>query len=421
MGKEGAMAPSDSPATATGPATHAARTDCIVVGGGPAGMILAYLLARRGIDVTLLEQHRDFERAFRGDTIHASTMAILDDLGLAERVLALPHTEVPYIQVQTASGPLQLGHFDRLPGKFKFLTLMPQSAFLHFLADEAARYPTFHLILGATVTDWVTDNGRVIGVRYRENHDAFELHADLTVAADGRHSRLRELADLPAVMTSPPMDVLWFRLPRHQEDPAGAVGIAKEGRILALLDRGDAWQAGLVIPKGGYEALKAAGLPALKDDLRRMAPMLADRLDGLTDWDQFAFLPVAADRLKRWYLPGLLFIGDAAHAMSPVGGVGINYAIQDAVVTANRLTEPLRRHDVHLSDLRAVQREREWPTRVIQWVQSQAHKRVIAANLGLQPPSRIAGALLPLLKVPAISALPGRLMANGIRSVRWTA
>lgn len=408
----------------TGAATTCApprRTDAIVVGGGPAGMILGYLLARRGLDVTVLEQHHDFERAFRGDTVHASTMALLDDLGLAERFLALPHTEVPAIQVQTPRGSLILGRFDRLPGRFNFLTLMPQSAFLRFLADEAAVYPGFHLCLGATVTDWITDEGTVRGVQVADATGTHEVLADVTIAADGRHSRLRQLANLPVVTASPPMDVLWFRLRRRPDDPAGARGIVGAGRILVLLDRGDFWQAGLVIPKGGFASLRQAGLPAFRHTVAAMSPELADRLADLTDWDDVACLSVAADRLLRWYRPGLLFIGDAAHAMSPVGGVGINYAIQDAVAAANVLTGPLRRHDVRWHHLREVQRQREWPTRLIQGVQAMIHEQVLAPTLAGRPPSPLARTLRPLLRVPALAELTGRLMAKGIRPVRWTA
>lgn len=389
------------------------ETNCCIVGGGPAGVVLSLLMARQGISVMLLETHKDFDRDFRGDTVHPSTMEIMDELGLAESLLQLPHTKIRTLSVTTPNGTFQLANFDRLKTRYPYITLMPQAKFLEFIVEEAKRYPSFQLVLGANVQELIEENGIIQGVRYRGHGGWHEIRAQLTVGADGRHSRLRQLAGFHPIETSPPMDVLWFRLPRTPQDPAGGIGRIGNGHIVAMLDRSDQWQIAYVIRKGGYQQLRTAGLEEVRKSLVEIVPELSDRVQYLQDWSQVAFLAVESSRLPRWYLPGLLLIGDAAHVMSPVGGVGINYAVQDAVVAANVLSEPLKSRSIHEWDLAEVQRQRQLPTRVIQafqaLIQQNIFARVLNSDLSFTPPA--------FLKLPIIRDLPARLVAFGIWQV----
>jgi 2-polyprenyl-6-methoxyphenol hydroxylase-like FAD-dependent oxidoreductase len=377
------------------------ETACCVVGAGPAGAMLALLLARVGIGVVLLEEHTDFDRDFRGDTIHPSVMQDLREIGLDRRVLALPHTELHTLTVEAADGPLTLADFGLLKTPYPFITFMPQRAFLESITAEAARHPSFRLIMGARVEALVTEGDTVRGVRYRGPDSWHEVRALVTVGCDGRFSRLRRLGGFTPVTTSPPMDVLWFRVPRRTDDPPDVLGRIRNGRFVILLNRDSQWQVATVIPKGSYQQLRAAGIEALRAMVTDAVPEMTDRVDALTDWRQVSLLSVASDRLSRWYKPGLLLVGDAAHTMSPVGGVGINYAIQDAVVAANALYRPLRAGRVDVSDLAAVQRERELPTRIIQAAQAQAQRQVV------QRVFRTTGALSVPRWVRLLMSLPG--------------
>jgi 2-polyprenyl-6-methoxyphenol hydroxylase-like FAD-dependent oxidoreductase len=386
------------------------NTDCCIVGGGPAGVILSLLLARQGIAVVLLEAHQDFDRDFRGDTIHPSVMQIMEELNLSDRILQLPHTKMSRLNVHTADATVTLADFSHLNTRYPYIVMLPQVRFLNFITQEAEQYPNFTLILGANVQELITENGVVQGVRYRGQGGWHEVRATLTVGADGRYSKLRQLGGFESVETSPPMDVLWFRLPRQPEEFAGGMGRFGAGKIVVMLDRGEEWQLGYVIPKGGYQKLRAAGLAALKNYLIEVVPELNNRIEILQDWSQIAFLSVQSSRVKRWYRSGLLLIGDAAHIMSPVGGVGINYAIQDAVVTANILSKPLKNHHVEISDLAKVQQHRELPTRIIQAFQKLIQKRIFAPilteNQTFQPPL--------ILRLPILRDLPARLIALGV-------
>ncbi|MBC1239050.1 FAD-dependent oxidoreductase [Nostoc sp. 2RC] len=385
-------------------------TDCCIVGGGPAGVVLSLLLARQGISVMLLEAHKDFDRDFRGDTIHPSVMEIMEELELSDRLLQLPHTKIRRLSIQTPEDSVTLADFSHLKTQYPYITMLPQVKFLEFITQEAQKYPSFHLVMGANVHELITENGVVHGVRYRGGGGWHEVRAILTVGADGRHSRLRNLGEFESIDTSPPMDVLWFRLPRQPEDPEGGMGRFGQGQIIAMLDRGDEWQVAYVIPKGGYQKLRAAGLEELKKSIVEVVPEFQQRIGNLHDWSQVAFLSVESSRVKHWYRPGLLLIGDAAHTMSPVGGVGINYAIQDAVVAANVLTKPLKNRQVQLSDLAKVQQQRELPTRIIQAFQTFVQKRVFApvltSNRTFVPPA--------FLRLPILRDLPGRLIGLGV-------
>jgi 2-polyprenyl-6-methoxyphenol hydroxylase-like FAD-dependent oxidoreductase len=362
-------------------------TTCVVVGGGPAGAVLAYMLARQGISVVLLEMHLNFERDFRGDTLHPSTLEIMDELGLAERLLALPHTRLSQATLPTEAGPVTVADLSCLKTKFPFVALMPQARFLEFVTGEAKGFPNFQLIMGAAVDELIEDGavspGVVRGVRYRAEGGRHELRAALTVGADGRFSKLRQLSGLgqAAMHASPPMDVLWFRLPRKPDDPHGGLVRFAAGHGIIQLDRGAEWQIGFMIRKDSYRALRAAGLEALQRAITATAPELADRVDLIHDWQQLSLLSVQADRLPLWYRPGLLLIGDAAHVMSPAGGNGINYAINDAVAAANILSGPLNAGHVSVEDLARVQRRREWPTRIIQGIQNVMQERVLRPAL----------------------------------------
>lgn len=397
------------------------HTACCIVGGGPAGAMLALLLARQGIPVVLLEAHRDFERAFRGDTLHPSVMQILDEIGLAERLLQLRHTKVSTFGLPTPSGLLtvDLGPgFARFGTKFPYITVMAQARFLEFITAEAQRYPTFRLLMGAHVESLVEAEGVVQGVRYRHADGKGELRAALVVAADGRFSRVRKLAGLEPVRTAPPIDILWFRLSRREGDALEGLNARVAGGLfLILIDRFDYWQVGSIIAKGSYLQVRAAGLDQLRRSVAQAAPEVADRVDELQDWQQIAVLAVEASRLKRWYKPGLLFIGDAAHVMSPAGGVGINYAIADAVVVSNLLGPKLKAGTpLQERDLAAVQRQREWPTRLIQILQRFMQR---AVRLGLARAERGVGVEPPrllrrLLRSPRFLMLPAGVVGFGL-------
>ena len=399
------------------------RTTCCIVGGGPAGGVLALLLARRGVNVTLLEAHLDFDREFRGDTIHPSVMEIMDQLGLAERLLELRHTKVRSATVQTVAGPFTPLDFSHLKTKYPYITMMPQTSFLEFITGEAERYPNFRLSMGSRVRELVEEDGVVRGVRYEGEDRWREVRAVLTVGADGRGSRLRRLAGFEPVKTSPPMDVLWFKLPREKDDPEGAMGRVGRGHIAILLDRYEYWQAGYVITKGTFPDLRQEGIGALRRSFAELVPEFADRVEHLEDWKQVSLLSVESSRCPRWYKPGLLLIGDAAHVMSPVGGVGINYAIQDAVVAANVLAEPLKESQAQLKELdtrylAAVQLRRELPTRFIQVVQTQIQRRVLASVLRSEQPIAPPRWLRLLSRVPLVRSVPARIFGLGLWPVR---
>ena len=399
------------------------RTTCCIVGGGPAGGVLALLLARRGVNVTLLEAHLDFDREFRGDTIHPSVMKIMDQLGLAERLLELRHTKVRSATVQTVAGPFTPLDFSHLKTKYPYITMMPQRSFLEFITGEAERYPNFRLSMGARVRELVEEDGVVRGVRYEGKDGWREVRAVLTVGADGRGSRLRRLAGFEPVKTSPPMDVLWFKLPREEDDPAGLIGRFGRGHIAIMLDRDDYWQAGYVIPKGTFPDLRREGLETLQKEFTELIPEYADRVRRLEDWRQVSLLSVESSLCPRWYRPGLLLIGDAAHVMSPVAGVGINYAIQDAVVAGNVLGGPLEESQRRLVNLdtrylAAVQRRREVPTRLIQRFQALIQQRVLAPTLRSNEPFSPPALLRLLPRLPVLRTIPARIVAFGFWPVR---
>ncbi len=403
-----------------GQSEPAQETTCCVVGGGPGGMMLALLLARRGIDVTVLEAHKDFDREFRGDTIHPSILEILDQIGLAEPLLKLRHNKIYGPTFQSSGGAFSPIDFRRLKTRFPYIMLVPQTKFLEFLAAEAKKYPNFKLRMVANVGQLIEGENGVQGVRYQSTEGWHEVRARLTVGADGRFSKVRQLAGLVPLKTSPPMDILWFQLPHMPEDAHSdrVMGGFGGGRMLAVFDRIDYWQIGYVFPKGHYQDVRAAGLEAFRKSIVEIEPNFARHVESLTDWHQCSLLSVESSRCPVWYKPGLLLIGDAAHVMSPVGGVGINYAVQDAVVAVNVLARPLSQGQVRVEDLAEVQRQREWPTRIIQRIQSTLQTRIIASGLQVQGTLEIPWFVRLFFKVPVLRNIPARILGFGLKRVR---
>ena len=395
-------------------ATNTVSVRCCVAGGGPAGIMLGLLLARAGVDVLVLEKHADFLRDFRGDTIHPSTLEVMHELGLLEDLLKLPHQKAPRLTARVGGLALTVADFTHLPTRCGFIAFMPQWDFLNFLAERSARYPTFTLRMQTDVTGLIEEAGGVVGLQATTPDGPLEVRANLIVGADGRHSVVRVEAGLKVDEFGAPMDVLWFRLSRRPGDPEDPVARFEMGRILIMLNRGDYWQCGFVIPKGSFEQLQERGLPAFRDGLAQLAPFAAARVGEIQNWAALKLLTVQVDRLPRWYRPGLLCIGDAAHAMSPIGGVGINLAIQDAIAAANLLAAPLRAGRLTTEHLRAVQRRRELPTRITQRVQVIVQNRVIKRVLGggkFSPPFIIR----LIARFPFLSRIPARLIGIGFR------
>jgi 2-polyprenyl-6-methoxyphenol hydroxylase-like FAD-dependent oxidoreductase len=396
-------------------AVEQVSTRCCIVGGGPCGLMLGFLLARAGVDVVVLEKHADFLRDFRGDTIHPSTLEVMSELGLLDTFLKLPHQKQVNIGAVFSGHEYAFADFSHLPTRCKFIALMPQWDFLDFLAQQGKRYPSFHVRMRTEAVDLIEEGGRVAGVRADTPDGPLEVRADLTVGCDGRHSTVRERADMRVEDIGAPMDVLWFRLPKKPNDPGESMGRFEAGRMVVLLDRGDYWQCAFLIPKGAFDDVKRAELSAFRRRVAESVPVFADRVDELKDWNQVKLLTVAVDRLERWHRPGLLGIGDAAHAMSPIGGVGVNLAVQDAVAAANLLWQPLRSGTVTEEDLERVQKRREFPTRVTQRMQVLVQNNVIGRVLGADKTLEAPLALRLATRFALLRRIPAYIVGIGVR------
>ena len=378
-------------------------------------MMLGFLLARAGVDVVVLEKHADFFRDFRGDTVHPSTLELMYELGLLDQFLKVPHQKIEKLSAQIGAERLQAVDFTHLPTHCKYVALMPQWNFLNFLAEHGRRYKTFNLHMSTEAIDIVEEAGRVVGLRAKSADGELTIRADLVVGCDGRHSTVREKAGLKSDDYGAPMDVLWFRISRKESDDADTFGHVEAGRMMVMLDRGDYWQCAFVIPKGGIDQVKAKGLDAFRASVAEMSPYLTDRVGELKSWDDVKLLTVTVDRLRQWWRPGLICIGDSAHAMSPIGGVGVNVAVQDAVAAANRLAAPLKVGKVTDADLRAIEQRRMLSVRFTQWLQLTIQKRVITRVLASQqrPKPPLLFKLFGMF--PVFRRIPARLLGLGIR------
>jgi 2-polyprenyl-6-methoxyphenol hydroxylase-like FAD-dependent oxidoreductase len=397
---------------------HKIRTTCCIAGGGPAGMMLGLLLARAGIDVIVLEKHGDFLRDFRGDTIHPSTLELMYELGMLDEFLRLPHQQLRRVTIKIDDEEIAGPDFSKLPTHCKFIAMMPQWDFLNFIAAQARRYITFRLLMNAEATGLIEDNGRVTGIKAITEQGELNVSADLVVGADGRSSVLRELAGMEVEDFGVPIDVLWFRVAKTSADPEPALGRIRNGKILLTIDRGDYYQCGSIIRKGGLDEIKQRGLAAFRKEIVGVAPFLQGAVDAIDDWNKVKLLTVQVNRLRQWYRPGLLFIGDAAHAMSPAGGVGINLAVQDAVATANLLADKLRQGNCGTDDLRQVQQRREWPARLTQDFQVFLHRQMFGSKSDPEKALSLSWPVRSLLwlATPIIRRAGARLVGIGLRA-----
>jgi 2-polyprenyl-6-methoxyphenol hydroxylase-like FAD-dependent oxidoreductase len=391
------------------------ETQCCIAGGGPAGIMAGLLLARAGVRATVLEKHPDFLRDFRGDTVHPSSLDVLDELGYLDDFLKLPHQELSRIRAHFGASEFTIADFTHLSTRRKFIAFMPQWDFLDFLVDKARAFPAFSLHKNTEATDLIEENGQIVGVRARTHDGPLEVRSPLTIAADGRHSTLRARSGLRVRDVGVPIDVVWLRLPRLASDPEQSLGWVQRGRFLALIERGDYWQIAFVIQKGGFDELKQGGIDGFRRELARLVPFFADRVEHLRSFDDVSLLVVTVDRLERWWRPGFLCIGDAAHAMSPVGGVGINLAIQDAVAAANILARPLADRALSTSDLARVQRRRTFPTRVMQATQVTVQNRFLKGVIAGKKPVQAGVGLKTLGRTPFMQHLLARFVGVGVR------
>jgi 2-polyprenyl-6-methoxyphenol hydroxylase-like FAD-dependent oxidoreductase len=391
------------------------ETDLLIVGGGPAGMVAGLLFARAGVRTMVVEKHQDFLRDFRGDTVHPSTLRIFSELGLLGRLLERPHDKVRDLKVHVGDEAFEVADFSGMDPRWGFIAMMPQWEFLDFVADEARTYSNFTLLMGAEAKGLIVDGGRVTGVTVSKDGEAFDIASRLVIASDGRRSVLREASQLPLRTLGAPMDVFWFRLPKQRTPENESSGAFTGGRIMALIDRGDYWQCAYVFPKGQADAIRGAGLDNFRADVARVAARIDPQVEAIRSWDDVKLLTVALDRLERWHRPGLLVIGDAAHAMSPIGGVGINVAVQDAVAAANILAGPMARGEDVDPLLQRVQSRRMFPVRAIQAFQNAAQKRIVTPLLTTRGPVGPARPLRLLARHPLLRRLPAAFLGFGVR------
>ena len=390
-------------------------TTCAIAGGGPAGVMLGFLLARAGVPVVVLEKHIDFFRDFRGDTVHPSTLEVIHELGLLDAFLKVPHQKIDRLSLQFGDTNIALADLTHLPTHCKFVALMPQWDFLNFLAAQGKRYKSFDLHMQTEATDLIEEGGRIVGLRARAPDGTLTIRAALVVGCDGRHSTVRERAGLQSDDYGAPMDVLWFRMTREAGDPGDVFGHIEAAKLMIMLNRGDYWQCAYVIPKGGIDRVQAEGIDAFRQRVLSMSLFLADRIGEIKSFDDVKLLTVKVDRLRQWWRPGLICIGDSAHAMSPVGGVGVNIAVQDAVAAANRLAAPLKTGTVSDDDLRAIQARRTFPVRLTQRLQLTMQNRIIGRVLASTQRPKPPLMFKLFDKFPLLRRIPGRLLAVGVR------